>query len=305
MLPWLVRYQQQFIPLLANQRLAHGLLLSGVEGIGKSALANWLAAALLCTELATALGTGPAEACGKCKSCLLRLAGNHSDLLIVDNSAGSIGVDAVRRLSQFMHGRAQQQLNKVVLLAQAEKLTEAAANALLKTLEEPPQNSFLILQTSAAATLPATLLSRCQQWPLAAESSSGAQHWLAQQSNRPVPDFLLTYCAGGPLKALKLLESGEADKVQTQIQTLQQFFAGQLALADCTKQLDSSSELRQLLGWFLRRHLLPAITTQEPQRLLAIHQLYNRWCRDETQILGQNRALALSALLTELTRLRG
>jgi len=305
MLPWLVRYQQQFIPLLANQRLAHGLLLSGVEGIGKSALANWLAAALLCTELATALGTGPAEACGKCKSCLLRLAGNHSDLLIVDNSAGSIGVDAVRRLSQFMHGRAQQQLNKVVLLAQAEKLTEAAANALLKTLEEPPQNSFLILQTSAAATLPATLLSRCQQWPLSAESSSGAQHWLAQQSNRPVPDFLLTYCAGGPLKALKLLESGEADKVQTQIQTLQQFFAGQLALADCTKQLDSSSELRQLLGWFLRRHLLPAITAQEPQRLLAIHQLYNRWCRDETQILGQNRALALSALLTELTRLRG
>ncbi|MDP2713582.1 AAA family ATPase [Rheinheimera sp.] len=305
MLPWLVRYQQQFIPLLANQRLAHGLLLSGVEGIGKSALANWLAAALLCTELTTEGGTGPVEACGKCKSCLLRLAGNHSDLLIVDNSAGSIGVDAVRRLSQFMHGRAQQQLNKVVLLAQAEKLTEAAANALLKTLEEPPQNSFLILQTSAAATLPATLLSRCQQWPLAAESGNETQHWLAQQSNRAVPDFLLAYCAGGPLKALKLLESGEAYKLQTLIQTLQQFFAGQLALADCTKQLESSSELRQLLGWFLRRHLLPALTTQEPQRVLAIHQLYNRWCRDETQILGQNRPLALSALLTELTRLRG
>lgn len=305
MLPWLVRYQQQFIPLLANNRLAHGLLLSGVEGIGKSALANWLAAALLCTELATELGTGQVEACGKCKSCLLRLAGNHSDLLIVDNSAGSIGVDAVRKLSQFMHGRAQQQLNKVVLLAQAEKLTEAAANALLKTLEEPPQNSFLILQTSAAATLPATLLSRCQQWPLAAESGNDTQHWLAQQSNRAVPDFLLAYCAGGPVKALKLLESGEADKVQTQIQTLQQFFAGQLALTDCIKQLDSSSELRQLLGWFLRRHLLPGLTTQEPQRLLAIHQLYNRWCRDETQILGQNRPLALSALLTELTRLRG
>ncbi|MGP9802491.1 DNA polymerase III subunit delta' [Rheinheimera sp. NSM] len=301
MLPWLVRYRQQFIPLLANQRLAHGLLLSGVEGIGKSALANWLAAALLCTEL----DAEQAEPCGKCKSCLLRLAGNHSDLLIVDNSAGSIGVDAVRRLSQFMHGRAQQQVNKVVLLAQAEKLTEAAANALLKTLEEPPQNSFLILQTSAAATLPATLLSRCQQWPLAAELGNETQHWLAQQTNRPVPDFLLAYCAGGPVKALKLLESGEADKLQALIQTLQHFFAGQLALADCTKQLESSGELRQLLGWFLRRHLLPGLTVQEPQRLLAIHQLYNRWCRDETQILGQNRPLALSALLTELTRLRG
>lgn len=296
MQPWLVRYQQQFTTLLHNNQLAHGLLISGPAGIGKSVLANWLAASLLCTE--------QLKPCGQCKSCLLRLAGSHADLLIIDGSGSSIGVDSVRQLSQFMYGRAQQQLNKVVLLENAEKLTEAAANALLKTLEEPPQNSFLLLQTRASNTLPATLLSRCQHWALGAEFGADTRHWLAQHSNRAVPGFLLTYCGGGPLKALSMLESGEADKLQLILHGLNQFLANKLTLQDIVKQLEGISELRQLLGWFLTQQLLPAMTGQEPQRILAIHQLYSRWCRDEMQILGQNKVLALSAFLTELKRLQ-
>ncbi|HEY0923461.1 DNA polymerase III subunit delta' [Rheinheimera pacifica] len=295
--PWLIPYQQQLTTLLQNNQLAHGLLISGPTGIGKSVLANWLAASLLCTE--------QLKPCGKCKSCLLRLAGSHSDLLIIDSSGSSIGVDSVRQLSQFMYGRAQQQLNKVVLLADAEKLTEAAANALLKTLEEPPQNSFLLLQTRASNTLAATLLSRCQHWALAAEFGAATLHWLTQHSNRAVPEFLLTYCAGGPLKALSMLESGEADQLQLTLHNLNQFLADKLTLQDIVKQLDGVSELRQLLGWFLTQQLLPAMTGQDPQRILAIHQLYSRWCRDEMQILGQNKVLALSAFLTELKRLQG
>ena len=129
--------------MLQNNRLAHGLLFSGPSGVGKTDLANWLVAALLCTETK--------KPCGQCKSCLLRAAGSHSDLLITDNSGSSIGVDAVRQLSHFLHGSAQQQSNKVVLLTQAEKLTESAANALLKTLEEPPKHSFIVLTSAAAA----------------------------------------------------------------------------------------------------------------------------------------------------------
>jgi len=297
MQPWLIPYQQQLTTLLQNNQLAHGLLISGPAGIGKSVLANWLAASLLCTE--------QLKPCGKCKSCLLRVAGSHSDLLIIDSSGSSIGVDSVRQLSQFMYGRAQQQVNKVVLLADAEKLTEAAANALLKTLEEPPQNSFLLLQTRASNTLAATLLSRCQHWTLAAEFGAATLHWLTQHSNRAVPDFLLTYCAGGPLKALSMLESGEADQLQLTLHSLSQFLTDKLTLQDIVKQLDGVSELRQLLGWFLTQQLLPAMTGQDPQRILAIHQLYSRWCRDEMQILGQNKVLALSAFLTELKRLQG
>jgi DNA polymerase III subunit delta' len=297
MLPWLEPYQRQFLALLANQQLAHGILLTGAAGSGKHVLAKELAAALLCTN--------EPKPCGQCKSCLLRIAGSHPDFWLTDTTGTSIGVDAVRQLSQFMHGRAQQQVHKVALLPEADKLTEAAANALLKTLEEPPQNSFLILHSSAASTLPATLLSRCQQWPVVAGPYDQTQHWLAQQSNRVVPEFLLAYCGGAPLKALALLESGDADKISAAQQGLEQFIAGDLSLADCIKQLEAISELNQLFGWFLRHHLLPLTVGQDGQRQLAIHQLYSRWCRDATRILGQNKQLALGAFLTELKRLKG
>ena len=298
MLPgWLTPYQQQFHHLLATQQLAHGILISGPEGTGKHLLANWLAASLLCTATAD-------KPCAQCKSCLLRQAGNHADLLLLDSSANTIGVDAVRQLSQFMHGRAQQQPHKVAVIPSADKLTEAAANALLKTLEEPPANSYLILYSSAASTLAATLLSRCQQWPLAAQLSEQAQQWLAQHSNRPVADFLLHYCGGGPLKALALLESGEADAIVVALQALSAFFSDQLLLADCIKKLEPVNDLTALFGWYIRQQVLPVVAGRDGQRVLAIHKLYSRWCRDARQILGQNKQLALTALLTELKRLQ-
>jgi DNA polymerase-3 subunit delta' len=296
MLPWLASYQQQLAVLVTRAKLAHGLLFTGPQGIGKQQLADYLAALLLC----------PAndKPCGQCKSCLLRQAGNHPDLLVIDSSNASIGIEAIRQLGQFMAGRAQQQQNKVVLLAQADKLTEPAANALLKTLEEPPQHSFIILHSARPDTLAQTLISRCQRWDIAAQYNNRAHHWLQTHSNRAVPDFLLDYCAGAPLKALALLESGEAEHIQLSFNALDGFFADRLSLPLLLKQLDKVSEMRALLGWYLRRTLLPA-HSNNGAKTLALHQLYSRWCRDETQILGQNKALALSALLTALKKLAG
>lgn len=295
MYPWLETPRQQLATLLNSNQLAHALLLVGAQGIGKSTLANFLADALLCTAAP--------RPCGTCKSCLLRQAGNHSDVLVVDSSSNSIGVDAVRQLSHFLQGSAQQQPNKVVLLMQAEKLTESAANALLKTLEEPPQNSFIILTTAAAETLPATVLSRCQKWQLAAQFGDDARQWLTQQSNRAAPAFLLAYSAGAPLKALQLLESGAADKLQDGLNNLQHYIRGEVSLSDCVKHLDGIGELTPLLGWFLRQQLLPSLSGKDPIRLLALHQLFSRWCRDEKQILGQNKQLALTSMLSSLKRL--
>lgn len=295
MLPWLVTTWQQLSALLSRDQLAHALLLTGPDGIGKSSLANHLADAILCTA--------SSRPCGQCKSCLLRRAGNHPDLLVLDSTASSIGVDAVRQLSHFLHGSAQQQSNKVVLLTQAEKLTESAANALLKTLEEPPQHSFIVLTSAAAPMLPATVLSRCQKWPLAAQFGDNTQQWLAHQTNRSVPDFLLAYCAGAPLKALQLIESGAADTLQDGFNSLQQYLAGAVSLTSCVKQLDSIAELTPLLGWFFRQQLLPGMLNKEPAKQLALQQLYSRWCRDEKQILGQNKQLALTAMLISLKRL--
>ncbi len=295
MLPWLHGTAQQLLALLNNEQLAHALLITGPSGIGKSKLAHYLLNALLCTSVQ--------RPCGHCKSCLLRQAGNHPDVLLLDSSGNSIGVDAVRQLSLFLQGRAQQQANKVVLITEADKLTESAANALLKTLEEPPQYSFIVLTSASAETLSATILSRCQQWPLAAQFSDTAQQWLVQQTNRAVPDFLLAYSAGAPLKALQLVESGAADNLVRGLNSLQQYLDETLPLTGCVKQLETIEELTPLLGWFLRQQLLPALAGKEPARLLALHQLFSRWCRDEKQILGQNKQLALTAMLSSLKRL--
>ncbi len=91
--------------------------------------------------------------------------------------------------------------------------------------------------------------------------------------------------------------------MQDGLNSLQHYLSGQLSLSACVKRLDSITELTPLLGWFLRQQLLPALSGTEPAKLLALHQLFSRWCRDEKQILGQNKQLALSAWLTSLKRL--
>ncbi|WNO61156.1 AAA family ATPase [Rheinheimera sp. MMS21-TC3] len=296
MLPWLQSYQTNLSTLVANNNLAHAMLFTGPLGIGKTTLANWLISSLLCTN--------SVKPCGQCKSCLLHQAGNHADFLLVDTTNTSVGVDAVRQITLFMQSTAQQQQNKLVLLANAERLTEAAANALLKTLEEPPKNGYLLLLSPYPARLSATLLSRLQHWPLAAQFDGRAQHWLEQHSNRAVPDFLLRYCSGGPLQALKMLESGKADDIATSLGVLEQFFSDKITLQDTVKPLLASEQVSLMLGFYLRQSYLPRLLQHNAERLPLAHQHYMRWCRDEQNILGQNKSLALSALLTELRRLR-
>lgn len=295
MFPWLQPTTEQFVHLIASDKLAHAILINGVSGLGKTELAHWLAASLLCTA--------EQKPCDSCKSCSLRRAKNHPDLLILDSSAASIGVDAIRGAGNFLHGSAQQQRNKVVVITEAEKLTEAAANALLKTLEEPPAHSFLVLTSAAASLLPATVLSRCQQWTVAAQFSTSTQQWLAQQSAVPVPDYLLSYCAGAPLKALEMLESGAADALDAGLQNLNSYMRDEISLTECVKSLGIIAELTPLLAWYLQQYLLPALDNQIDTKQLALHQLFARWCRDEKQILGQNKPLALTAFLSSLKRL--
>ena len=295
MYPWLQQMTEQFNQLIATDKMAHAILISGVSGLGKAELANQLAATLLCS--------GAQKPCGSCKSCYLRLANNHPDLLIIDSSATTVGVDAIRVLSSFLHGSAQQQRNKVVVLTDAEKLTEAAANALLKTLEEPPAHSYILLTSAAAPLLPATVLSRCQQWAVAAQFSGVAQSWLEQQATVPVPDYLLSYCGGAPLKALAMLENGAAENLNTALNCLNGYMRDEVSLTDCVKSVGTIADLTPLLGWYLQQQLLPSLTEKAAAKQLALHQLFSRWCRDEKQILGQNKPLALTALLSSLKRL--
>ncbi len=295
LLPWLQRTEQRLFNLACQQQLHHAILFTGPVGIGKLRLAEQLARVLLCHN--------PLEqgACGRCKSCLLGAAGHHPDLLTLEVTS-SISVDQVRAISQLMQNAPQQGGARVVVIPQADKMTESAANALLKTLEEPGQHSYLILCSAYAEQLMPTILSRCQRWDLPAQYDTSVVRWLNQfsaESTQPVPDFLLELCGGGPLKALELQNNGDALKLAGELSALQRYLQSGEGLLPLLKQLESEPELAALLYYTLRHWTV----RQQQVPPIQVFSRVAQWCRDEQQILGQNKSLALTTLLLDLHHL--
>jgi len=141
----------------ARDHLAHALLFAGPDGIGKRTVALGFAAFLQCEARTD-------DACGECASCAQVAAGSHPDVQAVAVPAGKkeIGVERIRELKRFMQMRPVRGRAKVAVIDDAQMLTVAAQNALLKTLEEPPPHSFLVLVVNNLDALLPTVRSRCQ-----------------------------------------------------------------------------------------------------------------------------------------------
>lgn len=144
--------------VLETGRLHHAYVFAGPEGVGKTTAARLFAQALLCT--AGAPGGAP---CGRCPSCRQFAAGTHPEFASVEPARKTIGVDAVRALQRRLVLRPSLSPRRVVVLEPAEAMTDVAQNALLKTLEEPPGFSVLILVAHGAEGLLPTIVSRCQR----------------------------------------------------------------------------------------------------------------------------------------------
>lgn len=141
--------------LRATGRLPHALIFLGPEGIGKQLVARHLAKALLCEE--------KSAPCGACRSCLQAAQGQHPDLWSLEPDNGRIKIDAIRELKKTLNLPPLVSKLRVVLISEAHALNAAAANALLKTLEEPPPATYFLLASHAAGWVPRTILSRCQK----------------------------------------------------------------------------------------------------------------------------------------------
>ena len=145
--------------------LAHAIIIQGIEGAGQAALAKWLIELLICQNPRTI--THPhesesiSEACGQCKTCLLKKTGNYPDHLSLNTDNKTLGVDDIRRGNAFLEKTAQLGAVKTIEIPQAQIMTIAAANALLKTLEEPTENSYIVLITDDLDSLLPTIVSRC------------------------------------------------------------------------------------------------------------------------------------------------
>lgn len=209
--PWQMRDWQQWRQRVDSGRVGHALLISGKEGIGKAAFAWHIAAMQLCEQPQKTLP------CQQCAACHLLAAHSHPNLwrLSVAEDEKTLKIDAIREAMTFLQGTSSRMGPNIVLIETAERMPAGAANALLKTLEEPPTNSLLILITAFPGQLLPTIRSRCQQLILNFMADETMYAWLAQHNQLDVAAVMQRLCftQGAPLRISKeqLSESQLAD----------------------------------------------------------------------------------------------
>jgi DNA polymerase-3 subunit delta' len=204
---WLQPAWERFVSMSTRQRLPHALLLSGPAGIGKRMLLQRAAAALLCDA------PSQQQPCGTCRSCHLFAAGAHPDLLQLypEERGKQLKVDQVRSMLEHVHLAAGADRHRVVMIDPADAMNASAANALLKTLEEPVAGVILLLCTDHPERLPATIRSRCQQIIVPLPPWTTALAWVSAHCADADAAELLQMASGAPMLALQLQQSGMAD----------------------------------------------------------------------------------------------
>ena len=148
---------------IAQERIAHGYIFSGHRGIGKTTVARILAMALNCRSTIETTGKPPIEPCGICDSCTEIRAGNAVDVIEID-AATNRGIDEIRELREAARYRPARDRFKIYILDEAHQITDAAFNALLKTLEEPPSHVIFMMATTQPEDIPQTIRSRFQHF---------------------------------------------------------------------------------------------------------------------------------------------
>src|SRR3981189_1124691 len=148
---------------LAQNRIAHGYIFSGHRGIGKTTIARILAMALNCRNAIGSVARPTAEPCEVCESCTEIRAGNSVDVIEID-AATNRGIDEIRELRDAARYRPARDRYKIYILDEAHQITDAAFNALLNTLEEPPSHVVFMLATTHPEDIPQTIRSRCQHF---------------------------------------------------------------------------------------------------------------------------------------------
>jgi len=199
-LPWHEEAIAKLNTAWESKRMPHALLIVGADGLGKRELAAWLACAVLCERSVETL-----SCCAECASCKLVLAGSHPDLLWVSPEEGKqqIAIDQIREACEQLSKTSYRQGYKVAVVTPAHAMTIAAANSLLKTLEEPSPQSLLILLSSQPSALPPTIRSRCQQIAVRRPSLETALAWLQSENVADASPALLEFAGGAPLRAIE------------------------------------------------------------------------------------------------------
>lgn len=244
-LPWQDGVWQQMVTRSQRDALAHAYLLRGMPGVGKFQFAKALAAFLLCKSPENN------QHCGHCKECDLLMAGTHPDIAIVepDEPGRPIRIDKIRQLTDFAHKTAQQGGRRVIIMNPAEAMNINAANALLKCLEEPGEDTLFLLVSARAGDMLPTIRSRCQQLMFPCPDRISALNWLGQYLDEDLSaGTLLDMVGDAPLEARRFAEQGVLDVRQNLVKGVKGLLKGEVSPVEMAREWQSS-DLVLTLGW--------------------------------------------------------
>ena len=245
LLPWHETVWKRIQSRIRSHTLPHALLVSGVPGLGKLEFAQTLAQSLLCSAPQP---TG--LRCGQCRGCQLYLAGSHPDFytIALEEESRQIKIDQIRSLIEFMVLSRQMGNYRVALISDAELLNPNAANSLLKTLEEPPAQSLIVLVSTRPALLPPTLRSRCQHLRFVVPPRIQAITWLQGQVPKHNAELLLSLAYGAPLRALHMAESEYLETRASMFHDFLKMLDEELSVSELVQRYDKVN-LAETIGW--------------------------------------------------------
>ena len=245
---------------LSQNRVAHGYIFSGHRGIGKTTIARIVAMAVNCrTEIGSVQRPTP-EPCGICDSCAEIRQGNAVDVIEID-AATNRGIDEIRELRDAARYSPARDRYKVYILDEAHQITEAAFNALLKMLEEPPAHVIFMLATTEPENIPQTIRSRCQHFSLHAVKFDDIMAQLRQIADQEQIE------ADG--NALSLLAEAGDGSMRDALSIMDQAIAS--APVEDGRPVLSSAQIRDLMGAVpnaVFEHLLEAVAAGQSASLM-------------------------------------
>jgi DNA polymerase III subunit delta' len=211
--PRAIRFLRQ---LAERERIPHALLLTGMTGIGKAALAKEFA------KLVNCLQPADGEVCDGCAACHKIDSGHHPDLIWLAPDGQFIKIEQIRSLQGRLRFRPFEGKNRVIVIQDAQQLREEAGNALLKILEEPPRNNIILLLALEPQMLLPTLVSRCCQVRLQPLPDAWIAHYLVQNHGLPAgrAEQVASQALGSLTRALQMVETDQLEQRQKVLATL-------------------------------------------------------------------------------------
>ena len=278
-LPWIVDSANEVKSTLARGRLGHAVLATGAAGIGLEQLGPLLAKAILCEQ-----GSNGAEHCG-CRSCVLLTAGNHPDFLTVsrETDASVIKIKQIRELIDFLQITSHYG-KRVVVVNEIDTLNLNGANALLKTLEEPVNNVFLIVLTEQPQRLLPTIQSRCQRLVVRKPSREESDALFAGHDAVDVNEYIRSRYSERPIQLLQWIEDGSVDQLKQWIDVLT---VEARANIDVLKSAITFSKVdpKLLVNWWVD-YVAWLASQDRPNNAVGVHEFYQLLLAEKHRIVS-------------------